>query len=160
MALHWCGVTIQQPGKLDLTKDHRSYTNGKPLSTFSFIHHSSSKPCPFSLHSDPSLFWFGSLDIFVAETHAVLVQLVEVRLDYLGHDEGGLLDPFPLPCDRYHHIVRCHLEKANFNPIPFSRFLNLEIFHLQNHLCFLDSYSSASIICNTLRHLKEERSCD
>ena len=83
-------------------------------------------PSPFSLHGDPSLFRFGSLDILVAETHAVLIELVQVGLDNLGHDEGGLLDPLPLPSDCYHHIICSHLEKAYFTPILYVRFLVIE----------------------------------
>ena len=69
----------------------------------------SNRKLRISIHSDPRNFWFGRLDILVAEAHAVLVELVEVRLDNLGHDEGGLLDPLSLPCDCYHHIVGSNL---------------------------------------------------
>jgi len=81
-----------------------------------------------SIHSDPCNFRFGRLDILVAEAHAVRVELVEVGLDNLGHDEGGLLDPLPLPCDCYHHVIG-------------------------SYLSLLDSNSGASIICNSFRHL-------
>ena len=115
-SLHWYGVTIPQAGKIDWS-DLLQTTGCLSKKTC---------PSPFSLHGDPSLFRFGSLDILVAETHAVLIELVQVGLDNLGHDEGGLLDPLPLPSDCYHHIICSHLEKAYFTPILYVRFLDIE----------------------------------
>ena len=129
---YWCGVTIQQPCReqftletpvagviINLGEDHLNLDSGHSLLPHQtvalvrkFVHlccTCSNRKLRISIHSDPSNFRFGRLDILVAEAHAVLVELVEVWLDNLGHDEGGLLDPLSLPCDCYHHIIGSYL---------------------------------------------------